>query len=318
MKNTRANLKYSVVIPSYNSKRSIEKSLDAVFSQEFEHEFEVIVVDSSEDNTADIVRGKYPQVKLIKLETKTDQGKARNIGVSHALGEYIFFVDSDCVAQPGWMKKLTHGFELGFHVSGGPVVNGNPNSTVAWAGYFFEFNDLLPSRAKGQVEHVGSCNSCYRKDILLKYGGFPSGLKFAVEDIMYNCFLARRAVKIYNEPDAIVAHFHREKLASYIKHQYKLARGTIQLLRNSHFSGWWITKYPLPSFFILPILPCIKFVRINSHIYRYDSSLYIRKPMIVPLIVMGLLSWLYGFAEELYFGEDVDECMRGVISPTGT
>ncbi len=298
-------LKYSVVIPSYNSERSIEKCLDSVFSQDFEHDFEVIVVDSSSDNTAGIIEKKYPDVKLIKLKERTDQGKARNIGVAQASGEFIFFIDSDCVAQDGWMKNMIKSFELGFDVSGGPVLNGNPDSVVSWAGYFFEFNDLLPYRPRGQVEHVGSCSACYKREVILKHGGFPSGLRFAVEDIMYNWFLSKKAVKMYNEPKALIAHFHREKISSYIKHQYKLARGTIQMLRNTHTPGWWIPKHPFLSFFILPLLPCIKFLRINSHIIKLDSSLYVNKPMLLPLIVLGLISWLYGFAIELYFGEDI-------------
>lgn len=299
-------IRYSVVMPSYNSEKSIEKALDSVFSQDFEHAFEVLVVDSSEDKTPDIIKEKYPQVKLIIKQERTDQGKARNIGVRRAHGEFIFFIDSDCVAKPGWMKNLVRGFELGFHVSGGPVLNANPDSAVAWAGYFFEFNDLLPYGTSGEVEHVGSCNACYKREVLLKYGGFPSGLKFAVEDIMYNWFLSRRSVKMYNSAGAVVSHFHRESFLSYIKHQYKLARGTVQFLKNSHASGYWLTEHTTLALFVVPILPFIKFVRINAHIFRFNSSLYSKKPVIVPLIVLGLAAWLCGFTQELYFGEDVD------------
>ncbi len=306
-------IKYSVVIPSYNSNKSIRKCLDSVISQDFPHKFEIIVVDSSSDDTAAIIKNEYPDVRLIRLEKRTDQGKARNIGVSQARGEAIFFIDSDCVAQPGWMKSLLPALDKGYAAAGGPVMNGNPETSCSWAGYFFEFNDLLPSRKEGPVGHVGSCNSCYKKEIFLKYGGFPGGLKYAVEDLMYNWFLSREGVRMYYEPEAVVAHFHREKASSYIKHQYKLARGTIQLLSNTHTSGWWLTKYPILSLPVLPLLPFIKFVRINSHIIRFKPSIKQKNPLIIPLIILGLAAWLWGFAQELYFGEDVSGYMQAAI-----
>jgi len=306
-------IKYSVVIPSYNSNKSIRKCLDSVSSQDLPHKFEIIVVDSSSDDTAIIIKNEYPNVRLIKLENRTDQGKARNIGVGRACGEVIFFIDSDCVAQPDWMKSLLSALEMGFSAAGGPITNGNPETSVSWAGYFFEFNDLLPSRKGGPVEHVASGNSCYKKEVFLKYGGFPSGLKFAVEDIMYNWFLTREGVKMYHEPKAAVAHFYREKVSSYIKHQHKLARGTVHMLSNTHAAGWWIAKYPILSLPVLPILPFIKFVRINSHIIKFKPSLYLQNPLIVPLIILGLAAWLCGFAQELYFGEDVSRHMQAAI-----
>src|SRR3989338_8227067 len=95
----------SVVIPSYNSQQHIEKCLMSVLGQKTEHTFEVIVVDSSSDATPAIITAQFPTVKLIHLNEQTYPGAGRNIGVQHATGEIIAFIDSDCVAQEDWLER---------------------------------------------------------------------------------------------------------------------------------------------------------------------------------------------------------------------
>jgi glycosyltransferase involved in cell wall biosynthesis len=82
----------SVIIPSYNSERTIEKCLDSIEGQSYDGGYEVILVDSSADKTGDIVSAKYDKVKLIHLEEKTDPGTARNIGMREAKGGIYAFI----------------------------------------------------------------------------------------------------------------------------------------------------------------------------------------------------------------------------------
>src|SRR5690242_5985161 len=61
----------SVIIPSYCSARTISACLMALLRQDIQLSYEIIVVDSSPDETADLVRGDFPQVRLIHLPQKT-------------------------------------------------------------------------------------------------------------------------------------------------------------------------------------------------------------------------------------------------------
>lgn len=81
----------SVVVPTFNSERFLEKCLASVREQTYAN-VEIIVVDNhSTDRTKEIAE-KY-QAKTISIDAK--RSEARNIGGKEAKGEWVFFVDSD-------------------------------------------------------------------------------------------------------------------------------------------------------------------------------------------------------------------------------
>lgn len=96
--------KYSIVIPMYNVEQYIKRTLDNIFNQT-EKDFEVIVVDDgSTDKSIDIAK-KY-DVKIIKTK-HVSVSEARNIGVKHAKGEYLIFLDSDDYWDKELLKNLS-------------------------------------------------------------------------------------------------------------------------------------------------------------------------------------------------------------------
>ena len=104
----KGNIKVSVIVPSYNSEKYIEKCLNSLVRQTLK-EIEIIVVDDgSIDNTVKIVEDfckKDSRIKLIKQEHLM-QGAARNNGTAHSSGEYIGFIDSDDWVDLNYFKKL--------------------------------------------------------------------------------------------------------------------------------------------------------------------------------------------------------------------
>ena len=92
----KSDLSISFVILSYNSKETISQCLNSVLNQSYRNIVEVIVVDFSNDGTDDIIRQRFPTIKLIHCPKKTLPGSARNIGFKAVKSEYIEFTDTDC------------------------------------------------------------------------------------------------------------------------------------------------------------------------------------------------------------------------------
>jgi teichuronic acid biosynthesis glycosyltransferase TuaG len=91
----------SIIMPTYNSSKTIERSIDSVLNQNFAN-FELIVVDDcSTDYTVPILRGVEStddRVRLIVCDSNSGSpARPRNIGIQSARGRYICFLDSDDV-----------------------------------------------------------------------------------------------------------------------------------------------------------------------------------------------------------------------------
>ncbi len=96
--------KYSIVIPVYNVEQYIKRTLDNIFNQT-EKDFEVIVVDDGSTDKSIEIAKKY-DVKIIKTK-HVSVSEARNLGVKHAKGEYLIFLDSDDYWDKDLLKNLS-------------------------------------------------------------------------------------------------------------------------------------------------------------------------------------------------------------------
>jgi len=85
----------SIIIPAYNSEKTIRSCLEKVAKESKQLKSEIIVVDdSSTDKTTEIIKT-FQDIKLIKLESNLGAGNARNKGAEAAIYENLCFVDSD-------------------------------------------------------------------------------------------------------------------------------------------------------------------------------------------------------------------------------
>lgn len=98
----------SVIIPAYNAEKYIEQCIRSVLDQTLT-DFELIVVDDgSTDSTPDKVRelaGEDERVSLI-LQQNQYAGVARNNGMSHASGKYLYFLDADDYIAPNLLESM--------------------------------------------------------------------------------------------------------------------------------------------------------------------------------------------------------------------
>ena len=110
----------SIVIPTYNRARDLDRALKSVLAQTCS-DWEVLVVDNhSSDNTDDLVKGfNDSRIKLFKIHNDGVIAASRNLGIKHAIGEYIAFLDSDDWWSPVKLEKslkyLNQGADVVYH-----------------------------------------------------------------------------------------------------------------------------------------------------------------------------------------------------------
>jgi glycosyltransferase involved in cell wall biosynthesis len=104
---------FSVIIPLYNKRQFISRSIDSVLNQSFS-EFEIVVVDDgSTDGGGEFVAAQYGgRVKLV-IQDNQGVSVARNKGIQNARFEYIAFLDADDLWHRDflyWMHQVMEKF----------------------------------------------------------------------------------------------------------------------------------------------------------------------------------------------------------------
>ena len=101
----------SIIIPVYNTAKYLHKCLSSIINQSYK-DFEVICVDDgSTDNSLAVLQDYQKIDDRIIIVSRENGGvsKARNIGIEHASGEYITFIDSDDWVHHQYLEALIQG-----------------------------------------------------------------------------------------------------------------------------------------------------------------------------------------------------------------
>lgn len=98
--------KVSVIVPAYNTAAYIAETMDSVFAQTFT-DFEVIVINDGSPDTETLEHVLRPYLERLVYLKQENQGPAvaRNLGIHHAKGEYIAFLDSDDWWLPEYLAE---------------------------------------------------------------------------------------------------------------------------------------------------------------------------------------------------------------------
>jgi glycosyltransferase involved in cell wall biosynthesis len=94
----------SVIIPAYNSARTIRRAVDSVLAQTRRPEEIVVVDDGSTDNVAAALAPYGEQIRLLR-KVNGGAASARNLGIDNSRGEHVAFLDSDDYWEPTKLER---------------------------------------------------------------------------------------------------------------------------------------------------------------------------------------------------------------------
>jgi len=191
------NPNVSVIVPNYNSSKTIRKCIKAVLSNDYSN-FECIVVDDcSTDNSIDLINDLTCKV----ISTYKNQGPAyaRNIGAKNAKGDIIFFVDSDLIllsnAVSEAVKTLRGNKDVGGVIGIYSSIPAN-NTFVAKVMAIKKRTDFFGVK---KTTCISGAITALRKKVFLEFGGFDTRFKGAdVEDFDLGHKITEKYSLIFN------------------------------------------------------------------------------------------------------------------------
>ena len=284
----------SIIIPSYNSKKTIIQCLNSVFNQSYEGIVQVVVVDSSNDGTDEIIKEFFPSVKLIHLRERTLAGAARNIGVKATNSEYIAFTYTDCIVDYYWIENILRRMENGdYDAVGGAILNGTPESWSGTLGYLNEFSFYLPQRKSGYVDAFATANACYRRSIFNSHQ-FMETLP-AAQDTVFHWSLIDNGKKLFFDQSVKITHLNRKGFRTVLKHQRQLGAGA-GIARILMKRDLFLVKNPM---LCMLFLPWVRILRMYQRVFLHDKDLWRKVTLFFPLSLIIAYSWSLGFCKSL-------------------
>jgi len=116
----------SIVVPCFNCANSIGRQVEALLSQSYAGEVEILLVNNrSSDSTGEILRNlaqKFDCIQYVDASSVQGINHARNCGIRASRGEVILFCDADDVVQSVWIERYAQAFRAGAMLAGGGLL----------------------------------------------------------------------------------------------------------------------------------------------------------------------------------------------------
>ncbi len=208
----------SVVVCAYNAERTMAACLASLERLRYP-DYEVIVVnDGSTDRTLEIAE-RFSYCRIISQPNK-GLSVARNVGAEAATGEIVAYTDSDCVADPDWLSYMVATMERrGLAACGGPNFPPPEDSLVPAAVAVSPGGPTHVLLTDDTAEHIAGCNMAFRREALLKLGGFDPIYRAAGDDVDLCWRLQDAGYTIGFSPAATVWHYRRNTVKAYLGQQ---------------------------------------------------------------------------------------------------
>jgi glycosyltransferase involved in cell wall biosynthesis len=242
----------SIIIPVYNAAPYLRDCLDSVINQTMSEIQIICINDGSTDNSSSILEEYADRDSRILFINKTHNGVsfARNIGLTHAEGKYVLFVDSDDTVDMRLCEKVYHKAKQ----SNADIIlffNDAPNGQKCIGNRTISTDDKIRWEEKKHLSGFGTvCGKLWRNDFLQKYD-----LKFyeqlhRLEDVMFYWQGLQLATKVAILPENLYHYYLRENSLSL-----------------------WHGKYCLTVFD--DFAKCKSFL-VEHGLYKYYKSLFLR------------------------------------------
>jgi len=223
----------SVVIPTFNRPPILERCIDSLEQLDYPRgDFEVIVVNDGGNAPRD---SRKRDIDLtILTQPNRGPGSARNTGVANARGEFIAFIDDDCIVPRDWATKLLAALRKSPHAMvGGRTVNALTSNKYSAASqslvdYMYRYYD----GSAGRPRFFTSNNFAVSADLFRRIGGFDESFRAAEDREFCRRWNEAGHPMVYDE-SVVVLHAHDLGALSFHAQHFNYGRGAYPYWRKS-------------------------------------------------------------------------------------
>lgn len=190
-----SSYKVAFVVTNWNGRDYLETCLHSIFAQKFKN-FVVFVVDNaSTDDSVEMVRKCFPQVRLIENEANLGLCAANNQGILATNAEFVAILNNDIELEPGWLGQMVATMETEPQIGMGAckMLMTDQRDMIESAGIIVDRTGIAWGLESGNIDNgavmtpmpvFGACGGAalYRRTMLLEIGLFDEDFFVYLED----------------------------------------------------------------------------------------------------------------------------------------
>ncbi len=285
----------SVVVVGYSASENLWMALEHLRAQTVFNLLEVIIVTPSrrELNLDPRKLEGFSTYKMLELKPFESGGAAKAMGVMAASAPLVAFMEDHSYPESGWAEALIQAHRKGnFAVAGPVMLNANPYSGLSWGCFLAFYGHWIVARPQEEVKHLPANQSCYKRDLLLRYGARLSEM-LETESVLHWDLLSR-GCRLCQEPAARVHHLNFSLLGPMLSEYYLASR----VFAAKRAFGWSLPRrilYTAGS----PLLPLIRLRRIlkEASDAGLQAHVIFRAFMALVLVLCaGSMGEIFGYA----------------------
>ncbi len=246
---------FSLIVPVYNRPEEVFELLESLSKQTY-RDFEFVLVEDGSSRKADQILESFKESFPINYIDRENQGPslARNTGMAEAKGEYLLFVDSDCILPPDWMEKIFDSLQKKpVDCFGGPDRAADKFNDVQKAISFAMTSFITTGGIRGGKKQIDkfyprSYNLGISRKLYEEMGGFPNTRMHPGEDMVFSVELMKRGYKTALFNDCFLYHKRRSTLRQFFKQVYRF--GYTRYIISKVYPDTKKILYWFPSLFL--------------------------------------------------------------------
>jgi glycosyltransferase involved in cell wall biosynthesis len=211
----------SIVLATQNALPYVGKCLDSICPQLPGADAELIVADASTDGTNNLIRTRYPQVRLLAHGGPVGLPELMREALQNARGRIVALIDPGCVFAPDWLEKLRRAHNSDYAVIGGAVENGQPSGITNWACYMVDYGAFRLPAQRCVTSFLPGIHLSYKQEVLKR---LLASMSDGYWKVFFHSDLTRQGVPFLFEPDLVTYYWRPETSLSFLRRYYRRGR----------------------------------------------------------------------------------------------
>jgi hypothetical protein len=243
----------SIILVCWNNKAYLDPCLKSLYESELKFTYDIIVVDNgSTDGSQEMLREKYPAVKIIENGSNVGLSKASNQGIQATTGRYVFLLNNDTVVNGPSLNMMYDLLESrpDSGAAGGMLLNADLSFQGGYAKFSNLFEELLiatgigdrlwpwyPSHHKTDhtqvVDWLSSACLIIRRSVLDKVGLLDESYFIYGDETDLQYRMKKAGWNVYHIPQAFTIHYAGKSMNRW-RRRKMVYRGKMLFYRKNY------------------------------------------------------------------------------------